>query len=441
MEVVLLGTGSADGWPNPFCGCASCRAMQAAGEMRGQTAALVDGVLLLDCGPEAPRAAVRAGRSLAEVRHVLLTHAHPDHLGPAALLWRQWAGRDEPLDLVGPAEALAACAGWIGPHDPVRLVPVRPGDRVTVGDYAVTAVPAEHEIDAVLYDLTGPDGARLLYATDTGPLPAETVQTLRSAAYDLVLLEETFGDDPDHGTGHLDLATFPRQLAELRAVGAVLPSTDVVAVHLGHRNPPTPELNRRLGLWGARVVPDGTPLTVGWTRDDTATRDAADRRRTLVLGGARSGKSREAERQLAAEPAVTYVATARPELAGWDSEWAARVQAHRDRRPPTWRTVETRDVAKALRESTGPVLVDCLSLWLADAIEHDDHEQRMDELVAAWRATGARAVAVSNEVGSGVVPDTASGRLFRDQLGRLNAQMAAESDEVLLTVAGRVLRL
>ena len=437
MEVLLLGTGSADGWPNPFCTCASCRSLAVTGEVRGQTAALVDGTLLLDCGPEAPRAAVRAGRSLADVRHILLTHAHPDHLGSAALLWRHWAGRDEPLDLVGPADALAACADWIGPSDPVRLVPVEPGDRLTLGNYTVTVIRAEHDVASVLYDVADLDGARMLYATDTGALSTETVQTLRHSAYDLVLLEETFGDVADHGTGHLDLATFPRLLADLRAVGAVLPATDVVAVHLGHGNPPTPELSRRLAAWGARVVSDGTTLTVR----EGAPRAAAVPRRTLVVGGARSVKSREAERLLAAEPTVTYVATSRPELAARDSEWAERVAAHRHRRPASWLTVETLDVAKVLREATGPVLIDCLSLWLADALGDDDREQRVDELVAAWRGTSARVVAVSNEVGSGVVPDSASGRAFRDELGRLNARVAAESDDVLLTVAGRVVRL
>jgi len=163
--------------------------------------------------------------------------------------------------------------------------------------------------------------------------------------------------------------------------------------------------------------------------------------RTLILGGARSGKSFEAERRLADEPHVTYVATARPGLEEWDSEWAERVQEHRDRRPATWETIETCDVAKVLNEATGVVLVDCLSLWLGDAIAHDDYAARIDELVEAWRGTRARVTAVSNEVGSGVVPDSASGRLFRDQLGRLNARVAAESDEVLLTVAGRVVRL
>ena len=163
--------------------------------------------------------------------------------------------------------------------------------------------------------------------------------------------------------------------------------------------------------------------------------------RTLILGGARSGKSWEAERRLADAPAVTYVATARPELASVDSEWAQRVAAHRKRRPAHWLTVETCDVAKLLDEATGAVLVDCLSLWLGDAMERDDCDDRIDELVAAWRGTRAQVIAVSNEVGSGVVPDSASGRVFRDRLGRLNAQVAAESDEVLLMVAGRVLTL
>jgi adenosylcobinamide kinase / adenosylcobinamide-phosphate guanylyltransferase len=444
VEVLLLGTGAADGWPNPFCGCASCGSLRAAGEVRGQTAALVDGTLLLDCGPEAPRAAVRAGRSLADVRHVLLTHGHPDHLAPAALLWRSWAGREEPVEVLGPAAALAACRGWLHPDDPVRLRPVVAGDRLAVGAYTVRVLAAAHDVDAVLYDVASPRGGRLLYATDTGPLTDATLAATAGAGYDLVLLEETFGDVTEHGTGHLDLATFPRVLAALRARGAVADHTDVVAVHLGHRNPPTRELARRLAGWGARVVPDGTALHVPGDRAQErppgrGAAGPAGPQRTLVLGGARSGKSVEAERTLAAEPCVTYVATARPVTD--DPEWEARVAAHRGRRPPGWVTVETRDVAQVLRDADGPVLVDCLSLWLADALERGDHGRRVDELLAAWRQTRARVVAVSNEVGSGVVPATASGREFRDELGRLNARVAAESDEVRLLVAGRVLIL
>ncbi len=456
-ELLLLGTGSADGWPNPFCACASCVATRAAGDVRGQTAALVDGTLLLDCGPEAPWAAARVGCPLDGVRAIALTHADPDHVGPAALQCRSSAGRVEALELVGPGPALAACRDRIGRDDPVRPLPVAAGDRLDVAGYAVRVLAAgdrDAGRAAVLYDVTGPDGSRLLYAPTTGPLPAATVAATGGAAYDLVLLDETFGDADAVGAGHLDLTTFPAQLAALRASGAILEGTDVVAVHLSHRNPPPAELARRLAAWGARIVPDGTALDVGARRDarpdarpEAAPPDGRPRR-VLVLGGARSGKSQEAERLLAAHASVTYVATGgrRP----GDGEWAARVAAHRARRPPTWTTVETSDVSTVLRSAPGPVLVDCVSLWLAavldetgvwDGEDPQAAQARVDELVASWRDTPAYAVAVSNEVGSGVVPASASGRRYRDELGRLNARLADAADAVLLVVAGQVLTL
>lgn len=431
----MLGTGAADGWPNAFCGCASCATLRGRGEVRAQTAALLDDVLLLDCGPDVPAAASHAGRSLAGVRHVLLTHAHPDHVGPAALLWRSWAGRREPLTVHGPRDALDLCRDWIGPEDRVTLRPVRRGDVLDCAGYRVRVLEAAHDGAAVLYLIDCPDGTRLLWATDTGPMPEATHAALAGAAVDLLLLEETFGDVTGHGTGHLDLATFPRELARLRRDGAVTAATDVVAVHLGHHNPPEPELGRRLAAWGARTVPDGTVVRV--------TRPVALARRrplrTLVLGGARSGKSREAERLLAGDAEVLYVATARDRPD--DAEWAARVAAHRARRPAGWTTVETRDVAGVLRAADRPVLVDCLSLWLADTLEHDERDARVEDLLAAWRSVRVPVVAVSNEVGSGVVPATASGRTFRDELGRLNARVAAASERTLLVVAGKVLAL
>ncbi|MFO0744052.1 MAG: bifunctional adenosylcobinamide kinase/adenosylcobinamide-phosphate guanylyltransferase, partial [Myxococcota bacterium] len=276
---------------------------------------------------------------------------------------------------------------------------------------------------------------------------------VRGAAYDVVLLEETFGDRLDHGTGHLDLATFPRELARLRAAGAVHDGTDVVAVHLGHHNPAGPELDRRLAAWGARTLPDGALLTAG-----QAPAPPRGPRRSLVTGGARSGKSREAERRLLAEPHVRYVATS-GDRAG-DAEWAARVAAHRARRPEGWTTVETLDVAGVLLDASDgePVLVDCLALWLAGHLDRARVwgtdagtperaetlaalDREVDRLVAAVRRTRARAVLVTNEVGAGVVPEHGSGRLYRDLLGTLNARVAAECDDVDLVVAGRVVPL
>ncbi|TQN43512.1 aryl-alcohol dehydrogenase-like predicted oxidoreductase [Blastococcus colisei] len=256
MEVALLGTGAADGWPNPWCSCASCTDARRRGEQRRPTSALVDGVLLLDLAPGVPP----AGHSLERVHTVLVTHAHPDHCSPFALLWRHWARLPAPLMVVGPAAVLDECRPWLASGDPVVLTEVRPGQSLECGGYRVRVLAADHEVPTVLYDVTGPGGDRLLYATDTGPLPAATVEATRGAQYDLVLLEQTFGDVHDHGTSHLDLATFPDQLARLRAAGAVTAATDVIAVHLSHHNPPAAELDRRLADHGARTVLDGTTL-------------------------------------------------------------------------------------------------------------------------------------------------------------------------------------
>ena len=380
------------------------------------------------------------------MRHVLLTHAHPDHCAPAFLLFRSWVSADAPLDVVGPADVVEQARMWLAPDSPVRFRTVRAGDRLTLGAYDVRVHRARHgaEDACVLFDVTGP-GGRLLYATDTGPLPDDTVEAVRGAAYDVLLMEETFGDLGTHGTDHLDLVTFPEQLRRLREAGAVTDGTDVVAVHLSHHNPPTDELDRRLAGWGARVVDDGTTL------GDRP--PAAPRGRTLVVGGARSGKSSEAERLLAADLDVTYVATGYP--AGDDDEWSDRVRRHRERRPGGWTTLETLDLAPLLASPGGPLLVDCLTLWLTRVLDrHDAWDEaawadgaeravldEVDRLVEAWRSTTRRVVAVTNEVGQGVVPATASGRRFRDLMGLLNARLSARTEDVRWCVAGRVVRL
>lgn len=167
----------------------------------------------------------------------------------------------------------------------------------------------------------------------------------------------------------------------------------------------------------------------------------------LVLGGARSGKSSWAEAQFEDYEAVDYVATSL--VPHDDPEWSARVELHRSRRPATWRTMETIDIAAVLREDNeAPVLVDCLALWLARVLDDVDAwqaaedqwrpalEAHVDDLVDAIRETRRDVVLVSNEVGSGVVPGTASGRLYRDELGRLNARVGASCDELWLCVGG-----
>lgn len=170
---------------------------------------------------------------------------------------------------------------------------------------------------------------------------------------------------------------------------------------------------------------------------------------TLVLGGTRSGKSRHAEDLLPDDAPVRYLATAR-RRAG-DAEWDARLDAHRARRSPAWTTVEEPDVAALVGSGGGPLLVDDLATWLTGVLDDagaweaatvpESVGVRVDELVAAVAAAPGRVVLVSAEVGLGVVPPTRTGRLFRDELGALNAALAQVADEVLLLVAGLVLRL
>lgn len=159
---------------------------------------------------------------------------------------------------------------------------------------------------------------------------------------------------------------------------------------------------------------------------------------TLVLGGARSGKSAVAE-QLAARlsSSVTYIATGTAD----DDDMAARIEAHRARRPAHWETVElvaTDDLVPTLRATTGPVLLDALGTWLARAAAF---RVDTDGLCDSLRRRHGDSVVVSEEVGLGVHPSSEAGRHFRDELGLLNRRVADLADDVLFVVAGRVLPL
>lgn len=168
-----------------------------------------------------------------------------------------------------------------------------------------------------------------------------------------------------------------------------------------------------------------------------------------MLGGARSGKSAHAEGLLSAEQAI-YVATGRRDES--DRDWTDRIAAHAARRPSAWRTVEaptTDDVVAVLRGTTGPILVDDLATWLTGVLDDTgawDGEltgarAECDRLLAAVSACTVPLVLVSAEVGLGVVPATRSGRLFRDELGAVNAAVAQACTHVLLLVAGIAVRL
>jgi adenosylcobinamide kinase / adenosylcobinamide-phosphate guanylyltransferase len=314
----------------------------------------------------------------------------------------------------------------------VRLGAGEPGD---VSGYRIRRLADAHDPEKPGgWDVTGPDGGRLLYPARPGAVP---VPPEGAAPYDIAFL---------------DLLGEPAQLGLLRARGLVTGDTVTAVAFADHRVSAEGELRRRCGFWRAQLSGDGEAVT---TARSAEKRLNARRMpwRVVVLGGARSGKSAQAELRLAGEPDVTYVATGAAEANGaGDPEWAARVAAHRARRPAWWRTAETTDLAGMLAGARGALLIDGIGTWLAAAIDEcgawDGSAEgaarlaaRVAELIGAWRQTGACVVAVSDEAGLGVVPGTPAGRMFRDELGRLNQALAAESEEAELIVAGRVVPL
>jgi adenosylcobinamide kinase/adenosylcobinamide-phosphate guanylyltransferase len=442
VKVLISGTAGAGGRPLPDCGCASC-ARLAHGHRRPTTIVLPGSVRLPPAGPFPPGYQITT-----DTDGLTITTPGGDRILYAAPLPTPPPGR------YGKQQA--------GPRSPA------PTDIRQES-------PDQEALNQRVSDQEAPDRKPL----DQGPSDQEAPdqRALGQEAPDEEALNQGVPDRKASGQEALDLVLMdvlnqPERLGDLRRRGLVGERTQVVAVNIDHRVPTEAELARRAALWGVRAVPDGTVID---TREPAPLLPPLPRR-TLLLGGTRSGKSAEAELRLAGEPEVLYVATG--PSGGDDPEWRRRVDAHRSRRPAHWGTVETTDLAGLLRTATTPMLIDGLGTWVAAVFDECDAwsdevstdstygekdgdngdngrvrdsgdarnardavTARCDELVEAWRQTRARVVAVSDEVGLGVVPATSSGRMFRDALGHLNQRLALESEDVTLVVSGRLLPL
>ena len=170
---------------------------------------------------------------------------------------------------------------------------------------------------------------------------------------------------------------------------------------------------------------------------------AKPRRRTitLVLGGARSGKSRWAQELAVRFPRVLFIATAR----ALDTEMRRKIARHRRDRPATWKTIEAPEhlpeTIHAESRNADLLLIDCFTLYVSNVMRlgrkaEPSNHKHIRELCDAIRSSSASIIAVSNEVGSGIVPAFRSGRVFRDLLGQLNQEVAEIADNVVLMVAG-----
>ena len=433
MRVLVEGSGGVAGWPQPGCRCASCLRAELDGSIRARSTIVIDGVVRLGVGG----AEDIGGRDTG-------SGAGNEGAGNGG------AGNR------GTGNGGAGAASEGTGNEGMGAGTASGG----AGAYRIQELAdARNQGKPGGWEVTGPDGGRLLYPARPGavPEPAEG-----AAAYDIAFL---------------DLLGEPAQLGLLRARGLITADTVTVVAFADHRVSAEGELRRRCGFWRAELTGDGEAVTTARSIEKGFT---TERRpwRVLVLGGARSGKSERAELRLAGEPNVTYVATGSAgttrsgETAepggpkgsvgtagsagaagrGGDLEWAVRVAAHRARRPAWWRTAETTDLAGVLAGARGALLIDGIGTWLAAAMDEcgawdgsaDSAARlaaRIAGLVGAWRQTRAYVVAVSDETGLGVVPVTPAGRRFRDQLGRLNQILAAESEEAELVVAGRIVPL
>jgi adenosylcobinamide kinase / adenosylcobinamide-phosphate guanylyltransferase len=374
------------------------------------------------------------------------------------------------VDGPGPDTATEDPGLWLSTRSdgPGRWLP--PGQRLEHAGLRIVSLPAATPHSCVL--VVADAGQTLLWAPEPEPLPRSTVEAITDAAFDRIALSVAVppsDDDGSAGTGSGRAAPvssrigvgMAHQLARLRSVRAITPNTTVVAVGLTHDTPlalvpGAEEAAAHLLRWGVRLLGDDAPIPRTSSHDHDpgrpayGIRDIPDARRTLVLGGASSGKSRIAEALLAAEPSVLYAATGpSPDPRQPDPDWTERIHRHRQRRPSWWRTWEGHDLSGLLAETGPPVLVDSLGGWLTVALGRcgawDETEgwrtqlaDEVDSLVEAWRQTSREVVAVAEEVGAGIVPATSAGRLFREELGALTQRLTAESEEFFVVAAGRI---
>ena len=219
MKVQLLGTAAADGWPNPFCTCDSCEDSRLNGVVRAQSSALIDERIFIECGPELPRNAERHQVLLKEIEHLVVTHGHWDHCSGIPLTLRslqQSVSSDSQVE-------------WI------EALPFRP---IALGEYVVVPLLANHESfgEAGILPLITDGDSYVLWATDIGPLPDETIRALSTHPLDLIFLDETWGELSGPHSDHLNLNSFWGTIAQLKNCGAITKKTHISPIHMSHRN-------------------------------------------------------------------------------------------------------------------------------------------------------------------------------------------------------------
>ncbi|HVK03388.1 MAG TPA: MBL fold metallo-hydrolase [Armatimonadaceae bacterium] len=272
MKVFFLGTGSAEGLPALFCGCAICREAHRRGgrERRTRSSVLIDDTVKIDLSPDTlANAHAYPQIRLWELRHLLFTHSHDDHFAARELqyLSPNFAPlRRDPLQVWGSADLIAKLLpetdGFFEPA-PLEFRPVVPFEEYAVGHLAVTPVTAHHKPDELClnYLLRDPAGRALLYATDTGWYDPPTWEFLAGVPLHGVVVECGKGESANGYDGHLNLDDAVRFRQRLLAGGGLAPAAPFFLTHLCHTGLLLhEELSERCAPHGIRVAFDGMSL-------------------------------------------------------------------------------------------------------------------------------------------------------------------------------------
>ncbi len=272
MKITLLGTGAAEGWPGLFCDCSVCQYARATGgkNIRSRASAIIDGVLKVDLPPDLHMQAVQNSLNLRELRYLLVTHSHDDHLCPTELQYMgQWFTTEalpETLRIVGPSPALNRIRREVDiSRLPVCLTTALPDHLLSFEDYRITAIEAVHDPSQLClnYIIKAQDGTQILYASDTGWYTETTWQFLERQEFDAVIAECTKGPIPTEYTGHLDMYQVIEMKSRLQRAGSINENTPFVATHFSHMGGANHEqLEAVLGQHGIITAFDGYSLTV-----------------------------------------------------------------------------------------------------------------------------------------------------------------------------------
>ena len=272
MEILLLGTAAAEGWPCPWCACAACTEARRRGgrDLRTRSSALLDGVVKVDFNADTLMQMMRAGRDLTRLSTLIFTHAHNDHCTPVELQYRgPWfvtGSPPAPLHVYGSAQVLCAVRAALDNPDALGLElhpPLEPFQTVGTPDGTeILALPAAHVPGTLLLRLTR-DGRRVFYGHDSGIYPDETVAALGGTPLDMALFDCTYGPQPNEYKGHLGIEGVLNMIERLRTVGAITPRTKLVATHFSHNGGlGHEELVSRFAPRGVEVAYDGMILDV-----------------------------------------------------------------------------------------------------------------------------------------------------------------------------------